>query len=164
MPYDDVKFNGWKPLGSAILLVTPSEKPCKFYGVDRTTWVKDTIEKLRQHTDREIIVRDKAERRRDRVKDNSIYKQFKEDNIYAVVTYNSIAAIESIGYGIPAFALAPTIAAPMCLDDLSKIESPMYADPEQVAKWQNWIGYCQYTVPEMTDGTVMKLIEEHNIK
>jgi hypothetical protein len=162
--YDNVKFDGWKPEGRAILLVTPSDKPCKYYGINRAEWVTETIAKIKEHTDREIIVRDKAERRSDRVKDGSIYTQFIEDDIYAVVTYNSIAAIEAIGYGIPAFALAPTIADPMCYNDLSKIESPMYADPEKVAQWQNWIGYCQYTVPEMTDGTVMRMIKEYDLK
>ena len=164
MPYNNVKFNRWKTGGSAILVVTPSEKPCKFYGVSRDKWVTDTIATLKQHTDRKIIIRDKAERRSDRVKDGSIYTQFIEDDIYAVVTYNSIAAIEAIGYGIPAFALAPTIADSMCYNDLSKIESPMYADPEQVAQWQNWIGYCQYTVPEMVDGTVVRMIKEYDLK
>ena len=162
--YNNVKFNSWKSEGRAILLVTPSEKPCNYYGINRDKWVAETIEKIKEHTDREIIVRDKAERRSDRVKDGSIYTQFIEDDIYAVVTYNSIAAIEAIGYGIPAFALAPTIADSMCYNDLSKIESPMYADPEQVAQWQNWIGYCQYTVPEMVDGTVVRMIKEYDLK
>jgi hypothetical protein len=162
--YNNVKFNSWKPEGRAILLVTPSDKPCKYYGINRDEWVAETIAKIKEHTDREIIVRNKAERRSDRVKDGSIYTQFEEDDIYAVVTYNSIAAIEAIGYGIPAFTLAPTIADALCYDDLSKIESPMYADPEQVAQWQNWIGYCQYTTSEMVDGTVMRMIKEYNLK
>ena len=164
IPYDNVKFNGWRPEGSAILLVTPSDKPCKFYGIDREQWISETIAKIKEHTDRKIIIRNKAEKRSERVKCGSIFQQFEEDDIYAVVTYNSIAAIEAIGYGIPAFALAPTIADPLCYDDLSMIESPMYADPEQVAQWQNWLGYCQYTVQEMMDGTVMKLIQEYDLK
>lgn len=163
IPYDNVRFNGWKPEGSAILLVTPSEKPCKYYGIGRDEWVASTIEELKKHTDRDIIIRDKP-KRRDRVGQNSIYKQFIEDDVYAVVTYNSIAATEAIGYGIPAFTAAPTIADSLCYTDLSMIETPLYADAEQVIKWQNWLGYCQYTVPEMTDGTVMKIINEYDLK
>lgn len=162
--YNHVKFDGWKPEGSAILVVTPSDKPCNFYGVNRDTWVSETIQTLREHTDREIIVRDKADRRSERVRAGSIYNQFIEDDVYAVVTYNSIAAIEAIGYGIPAFALAPTIAAPLCLDDLSKIESPLYEDVSKVEKWQHWMAYCQYAPYEMIDGTAMQLIKEHDLK
>ena len=39
-----IRFNKWRPPGKNILLVTPSEKPCKFYGITRDDWVKDTIE------------------------------------------------------------------------------------------------------------------------
>jgi hypothetical protein len=159
-----IEFSGWKPEGNAILLVTPSLKPCKFYGVNRDNWVRDTIKELRKYTDRPIIVRDKAERRTDRVRENSIFYQFIEDDIYAVVTYNSIAAIEAIGYGIPAFTLAPTAADDMCLKDLSQIESPRYEDEEKVKKWQNWLGYCQYSLPELKDGTALELIKEYDLK
>jgi hypothetical protein len=158
-----IKFDGWQEEGSAILLVTPSEKPCKFYGVDRGQWVENTIATLREHTDREIIVRDKAERRGDRVRDNSIFKQFVEDDIYAVVTYNSIAAIEAISFGIPAFTMAPTAADLLCLKDVQMIESPLRDDLEKVASWQNWLGYCQYSTAELTNGTALKLQQELNL-
>lgn len=159
-----LKFNGWRQPGSAILLVTPSEKPCKFYGVNRDKWVEDTIAELRKHTDREIIVRDKAERRGDRVRGNSIYYQFIEDDIHSVVTYNSIAAIEAIGFGVPAFTLAPTAADSLCLKDLSMIEHPLRADEEKVTAWQNWLGYCQYTPTEMSNGTAFRIIEEYGLE
>jgi len=160
-PY--LPFTEWKTKGSAILIVTPSDKPCMFYGVDRDTWLNETITELKKYTDRPIIVRDKLSRR-ERVGANNIYNQFINDNIYAVVTYNSIAAIEAIGFGIPAFTLAPTAADDLCLKDLSKIESPLYSDTEKVVKWQHWLGYCQYTPKEMLNGSVFKLIEEYNLQ
>jgi len=159
-----LRFKNWKPEGSAILLVTPSEKPCKFYGVDRDQWVSETITKLKKHTDREIIVRDKAERRIDRVGPNNIFQQFVEDDIYCVVTYNSIAAIEALCYGIPAFTMAPTAADDLCLKDLSMIESPLMAEPEKVIKWQNWLGYCQYYITELEDGTALEILEENDLR
>lgn len=157
-----LKFPGWKKDGRSILLVTPSEKPCRFYGISRDTWVNNTLEQLKNYTDRPVIIRDKA-LRRDRVGSGSIYNQMSDDNVYAVVTYNSIAATEAIGFGIPAFTLAPNAADPFCLKDLSKIESPYYADETQVIKWQHWLGYCQYTASEMVDNTVFDLIREHNL-
>jgi hypothetical protein len=158
-----LKFPGWRKNGKSILLVTPSEKPCKFYGINRDIWVDSTINFLKQHTDRPIIVRDKTIRR-DRVGSGSIYSQLIEDDIFAVVTYNSIAATESIGFGVPCFTLAPNAADKFCLKDLSKIEYPLYADAYAVREWQDWLGYCQYTTQEMVDGTALKLIKEYEIK
>jgi len=158
-----LKFRNWKKDGESILLVTPSEKPCKYYGINRDQWVEETIAKIKQHTDRPIIIRDKVIRR-DRVGSGSIYNQFDEDNIFAVVTYNSIAATEAIGYGIPAFTLAPNAADAFCLKDLSLIETPLYEDEEKVKAWQYWISHCQYTSRELISGLPFKYIEEYDLK
>ena len=160
-PY--LPFPGWKKDGRAILVVTPSEKPCKFYGINRDEWVDSTLKTIKEHTDRPVIVRDKTIRR-DRVGSGSIYHQLDEDNIFAVVTYNSIAATESIGYGIPCFTLAPNAADYFCEKDLSKIETPKYEDPVKVHKWQHWLAYCQYLPREMKDGTALKYIKEYGLK
>lgn len=159
---DYLNFKKWKKSGKSILLVTPSEKPCLFYGIDRDKWVTETLNELKTYTDRPIIVRDKG-LRRERIGENSIYNQFIDDDIFAVVTYNSIAATEAIGFGIPAFTLAPNAADKFCLKDLSLIETPLYSDEELVIKWQNWLGYCQYTPKEMIDGKVFSIIKEYNL-
>jgi hypothetical protein len=161
---DYLRFPGWKKHGTSILVVTPSEKPCLFYNINRNEWVKNTIEEIKKHTDRPIIIRDKTGSRRERVGSGSIYNQMIQDNVFAVVTYNSIAATEAIGFGIPAFTLAPNAADPFCLKDLSKIETPLYSDTASIIKWQHWIGYCQFTTKEMMDGTALRLIEEYNLR
>lgn len=155
-------FTKWKKNGGPILIVTPSEKPCSFYGINRDSWVADTVAEIKKYTDRPIIIRDKG-LRRERIGGNSIYHQFDEDKIFAVVTYNSIAATEAIGYGIPAFTSAPGAADDLCLKDLSKIEEPLYSDSTRVRCWQHWLGYCQYTPKEMLNGSVFKLIEEYDL-
>lgn len=159
-PY--LKFSGWKKDGRSILLVTPSEKPCKFYGIQKEEWVNTTLQKLKQHTDRPIVVRNKTPRQ-ERIKD-TIYHQIQRDNVFAVVTYNSIAAVEAIGYGVPAFTDTLTAADTFCLKDLTRIENPLYEDKEKIEKWQHWLAYCQYTVDEMRDGTVFNLIKEYNLQ
>lgn len=159
-PY--LKFPGWKKDGRSILVVTPSEKPCKFYGIDRNKFVEETIATLKEHTDRPIIVRDKVNRR-DRVGDGSIYAQLEDDDIYAVVTYNSIAATEAIGFGIPCFTLAPNAADYFCEKDLTKIETPKYLDTKAVEKWQHWLAYCQYTATEMKVGIAMDLLRRYHL-
>ena len=158
----NLNFPGWKRNGGPILLVTPSGKPCKFYGIDRDTWVSETIATLKEHTDREIIIRDKGIRR-ERIGNGSLYNQLSDDNIFAVVTYNSIAATEAIGFGIPAFTLAPNAADILCEKDLTKIEHPRYEDDYTVRKWQHWLAYCQYTVEEMIDGSAYNTMKDHDI-
>jgi len=159
----EVKFNGWKPEGKNILLVTPSEKPCKFYNITRNDWITSTTETLQKYTDRKIIVRDKGPRR-SRVRANSLYSQLDKDEIYAVVTYQSIAAIESVIHGVPAFTTAPTAADTVTLKDLSKIENPLKPDTAQMRYWLNWIAYCQYSVNELRDGTAIKIIKDYNLQ
>jgi len=158
-----LNFPGWKKDGKAILVVTPSEKPCKFYGINRDDWVKETLQTLAKYTDRPVIVRDKTIRR-ERVGEGSIYRQLDEDNIFSVVTYNSIAATEAIGYGIPCFTLAPNAADEFCEKDLSLIETPKYDDIDKVRSWQYWLAHCQYTVKEMVNGDAIKIIKEHNLR
>jgi len=157
-----LNFPGWKKDGKSILLVTPSEKPCKYYGINRDEFVNDTISKIKKHTDRDIIIRDKVNRR-DRVGKGSIYNQLQQDNIFAVVTYNSIAATEAIGFGIPCFTLAPNAADEFCEKDLSLIETPKYEDADKIRRWQHWLAYCQYTPQEMKDGIAIELIKEYNL-
>jgi hypothetical protein len=153
----------WRNTGSKILVVTPSEKPCNFYGINRDDWVKTTINTLENYTDREIIVRDKPTRK-DRIGEKSIYSQFILDDVYAVVTYNSIAATEAVAFGIPAFADAPVNAAKtVCSNDFTKIETPFYPEREQVDKWLHWLAYCQYTEKELKDGTAYKIQKEYNL-
>jgi len=159
-----IDYQGWKkaPYRKAILVVTPSEKPCKYYGITRDQWVNETLTELKKHTNRPIIIRDKS-LRRERVGQGSLFHQLDNDNIFAVVTYNSIAATEAIMYGIPAFTGAPGAADKWCEKDLSKIETPKYSDPNEIKKWLNWLAYCQYTTDEMTNGTALGLIKEYNL-
>jgi hypothetical protein len=144
--------------GSHILLVTPSEKPCKFYGIDRDVWVKETVNSLKKYTDRPIIIRDKSPR------PQRITKTIFEDleNCHALVTYQSIAAVESVLYGVPAFTLAPTAADPVCDKDLSLIESPTHQDSDKIYKWACHLAYGQFHIDEFKDGSAYRLLMNEN--
>ena len=157
-----IKFDKWKKEGKNILIVTPSDKPCKFYSLDKSEWLNNTIQKLKEHTDRQIIIREK-DTKENRLKD-TIYNQIDRDNIFAVVTFNSIAAIEALCYGIPVFTSAPTAADNLCLKDLDKIENPLYEDITKVEKWQHWLAYCQYSFLEMQQGLPFQMIKEYNLQ
>jgi hypothetical protein len=159
----ELEFVEWrKNHKGKILLVTPSEKPCKFYNIDRDRWVEDTIKTLKNYTDREIIVRDKG-KRHERVGEGSVPKYLIKEKIYATVTYQSIAAIESVCVGVPAFTMQKTAADSVTSQDLSKIESPFYPSKHQVEKWQHWLAYCQYHIKELGSGEAVRIMKEHGL-
>jgi len=143
----------------AILVVTPSEKPCQFYQIDRKTWLEQTLAEIKNHTSRPIIIRDKG-LRPDRIKDNSIAGQCRRQRIHSLVTYQSVAALEALHYGIPVFTMAPCCADPFANKDLSKIESAKYPNEEDVVNLFNFLAYCQYTLEEFRSGEALQMIEE----
>ena len=159
--FPKLKWKGWKRTGKNILLVTPSKKPCKFYGIELDKWLDETTKTIKQYTDRPIILRNKPELRVQRTVDCTIYDQL-DDDTFALVTYNSIAASEAIAYGIPAFTLAPNAASPMCLTDLSKIETPYYPDPDEVHRWCCYLSYGQFNIDELANGTAWRLLNEYS--
>ena len=98
----ELEFVEWrKNHKGKILLVTPSEKPCKYYQIDRDRWVKDTIETLKRYTDREIIIRDKGARH-ERVGTGSVPWFLIKEKIYATLrkqlTNDKAIAVDADGY------------------------------------------------------------------
>jgi hypothetical protein len=155
----DIQYRGWKKPGSKILVVLPTEKPFQYYGEDRDKWIKMVECTLKKHTDREIVWRQKASRG-ERTTD-TIYDAL-DDDIYALVTYNSIATVEAIQHGIPAFGLAPTAADPVCSNDLSQIETPVKPHEDVVYKWLSSVAYGQFTLDELLTGQAWQLVLEND--
>ena len=153
------KFNPWKKDGRKILVAAPDEKPCRFYGITKDEWVSQTVAIIKQYTDRPVEVRERAAKRIDRISTDTLQSALDND-VFALVTFNSVAAVESIFYGIPAFTLAPANAAsPVALRDLSKINEPYYADQDKLYAWACHLSYGQVHVDEMKNGSALSIIE-----
>ena len=153
-------FTPWKKDGRKILVAAPDDKPCKFYGVTREQWVADTVATIKQHTDRPVVVRERAPKRIDRIATDTL-QQALDNDVFALVTYNSVAAIESVFYGIPSFTMAPANAAsPVALQDLSKIETPYYADKDKLYAWGCHLAYGQFHITELKSGEAKRMLEE----
>ena len=153
-------FSPWKRNGRKILVAAPDEKPCKFYGITKEDWVNQTIETIKKYTDRPIEIRERAPKRIDRIATDTLQSALDND-VFALVTFNSVAAIESIFHGIPAFTLAPANAAsPVSLQDLSQIENPYYADSDKLYAWACHLSYGQFHVSELKSGKAKTLLEE----
>lgn len=150
-----LQWRGWKTSGYKILLVLPNPKACNFFGIDFDQWYSSTLETIKTHTDMPIIIRNKGSR--SERNNYSIYDAL-DDNIFCTVTLASIAAMESIAYGIPAFVAAPCAAYPLAEKDLTKIKTPFYPDETLVQKHCRSLAYGQFTYTEFLDGTAWKLL------
>lgn len=155
-------YRGWrKNPGSKILLIMSTDKPFEYYGHSKEEWIEQTITTLKAHTDREIVIRDKAGRG-ERTNDN-IYDALDKD-IWALVTYNSIAAVEAIQYGIPAFSLAPTAASVVSSTNLTQIETPLKPNEELVQRWLWSLAYGQFSSTELLTGEAWRLVLENDTR
>jgi hypothetical protein len=151
---------GWEKnkftAGSDILLCLPSEKVMKHFGLDLQQWIASTVEEIQKHTDRRIVIREKRPRS-ERVNDDTIFDALSRD-VHCLVTFNSIAAVESLMVGKPAFTLGPNAAQSLCLSDLSKIETPYIPSLDEVEELLAHLAYCQFTPEEMTNGYAWKVL------
>lgn len=144
--------------GSKILLAAPDEKPCIFYGIDLDQWIDQTIKTIKQYTDRPVVLRHRNPSRQNRIVNNL---ESALEDVHAVVTFNSIAATESILAGVPAFALAPCNAArPVANTDLSRIDDPWWPDSDQIHAWACHLAYGQFHNDELQDGTAIRILQE----
>lgn len=163
-PRDRLAKIGWEAKkfrpGRNILLVTPSNKVMTFFNIDVQQWIEETKETIKKFTDRPIIVREKQPRSV-RIHDDTIEMALDND-VHCLVTFNSIAATESLLYGKPAFTLGPNSAQLLCHSDLSKIENPYIPTLEEVEEWAAHLSYCQYTPEEIANGFAWKILNEEN--
>ena len=155
-----IPLHKWKKGGSKILIAKPDEKPMKFYNLELDQWLEETIATIKQYTDRPIEIRERAPKREDRTSTDTLQRALDND-VFALVTFNSVAAIESVFHGIPAFTMAPANAAsPVSLQDLSQIENPYYADQDKLHAWACHLAYGQFHVSELRDGSAKQKLKD----
>lgn len=147
--------------GRRIIVAAPDEKPCKFYGIDRDTWVQETVKTIKSLTDRPVVIRDRNPNRQQRIKLDPLSAVL-QDDVHALVTFNSNAATESIVQGVPAFVLAPSHAArPVANTDLKDIDDPFWPDQKLRQDWVNHLAHGQFHVDELKNGTAYRMLNEN---
>lgn len=149
-----LKWSGWKNYDKKILLVVPNPKACRFYGIDQQKWVDDTVDTIKKQTKLPIEIRIKGTRSY-RNTGYTIYDAF-DSGVQCTVTFNSIAALESVLYGIPAYVAVPCAAAPLSSTvlNLNNLYKP---NTDQILQHCYRLAYGQFTVDEMINGTAWKL-------
>lgn len=153
-----LEWRGWKNYDKKILLVVPNAKSCVHYGIDIETWKNTTVDEIKKFSNLPIEIRYKASRR-ERNNGYTIYDAF-DSGVYATVTFNSIAALESVLYGIPAFVSVPCAASPLASTDLSQLANPVKPDIDLILKQCYSLAYGQFTLEEMYNGTAWKLLQK----
>jgi hypothetical protein len=160
------RWNGWKKKGKKILIIVPNKKSCVFYGYEnpksrnpqienKPSWLMTTIETIKKHTDMEIIVREKGSRSARH--HHSIFDAL-DEGVFATVAFNSIAALESVIYGVPAFVTVPCAASPLALNDFRQIANPFYPDESLVQQHCASLAYGQFTEEEISNGTAWSIL------
>jgi hypothetical protein len=160
-PPDRWQRFGWKiprrRHGSKVIVALPDEKPCRFYGIDPEIWQSEVLHEIRQCTERPVIMRSRQRSRQDRMVNRPLSAEL--ENAHVLVTFNSLAAIESLMQGVPAIVLAPThAAAPVSGRSLDTVEDPWWPSDDLLYQWLCHLAYAQFHVSEMASGTALDII------
>lgn len=153
-------WKGWKNYNKKILLVMPNPKACRYYGIDYDTWVKETTAKIEKYSNLPIEVRIKGSRSA-RIKEYTIYDAL-DSGTYATVTMNSMAAMESVVHGIPAFVSVPCAASPLASTKIKNLSNPFKPNEKVIQQQCASLAYGQFTIEEIENGTAYELTEKYS--
>jgi len=126
------------------------------------SWLQQTVDRIRAHTDRKIIVRPHPRQRLKPMPGVQIqqpqalrgtYDEFDfRSNLgraWAVVNENSGPGSQAIIDGVPAFVGAYSMAAPVANHDFAQIEKPLMPDR---AEWLEQLCHTEWTLGEIRSG------------
>ena len=128
------------------------------YGEDVNEWVSGTVAELKKHTDRPIVVREKAHGRDIPRRVKSMLGAFK--TAWAVVTSGSTIGVEAVCRGVPVFNTRRCASSPVALSDLSRIESPLLPDMDERRQWAMNLAARQFNSTDLNSGKALRIIEE----
>ena len=139
-----IPLTPWRE-GRYILVCLQSFVTYKFFG--EPDWADTIVERLKQYTDRPVVIRPKGF--------GGIERDVK--NAHAVVAYSSSACLDGLISGIPAFSVCA--ASKPIEDPWEKMESPSRPDREPLF-WS--AAYGQFTQDEMRSGYARSIVESDN--
>jgi len=146
--------------GRHILVLPPTHVFGSLVGINAQDWLKDTLQKLRSHSDRPIVVREKPGSLLPTGKRVIVRSSLDEDlkDCYAVVTYNSKAAIECLVKGYRIFTSTKNCAYDVASHDLATIDDPW--DRPELHRWLWALAAQQFTLTEMETGYCLEVLRE----
>lgn len=153
----NISISDWEPGGVHVLLCPPGEKYANIMGFSAVTWYRDTVRRIREYTDRQIVLRVKPDHKAiehnygplPRLPHN---RHLHTDliNCKAVVVYNSNVAVDALLEGVPVVTLAECAASPLSTP-IEQINTPVYS-PEREA-FAAHLAANQWNIEEIVNGT-----------
>jgi len=162
----------WKHDGDYILLCMQKVGDASLRGTDVFSWTEKTVNQIRQHTDRKIIIRPHPLYRK-----SSLHNALKEtvlaisdvhwqeadvtkpdfipiaeqlEHAWCTVTYSSGTGIDAVINGTPNVACDKgSMVYDVSSTDISEIENPYRGDKSE---WANKIAHCQWSIEEFESG------------
>lgn len=130
--------------GSKILICPQSETFFKLNGLSREDWLNNTIQEIRQYSDRPIEIRYK-----ERTNTEAAFSEALND-IHCVVVYTSVAGVQSVLSGVPSFSTHDCAARYFSSGPLANIESPFI--PDNIYELACALANNQWTIDEIRQG------------
>lgn len=137
----------WRKSGRHVLVYLSSPTHARFFGLEN--YERETVDELRRHTDRPIVVRRKHE---------LVALEQELAECWAVVTWSSKLACEAILAGVPAFTGLESGASAVSAGTLAMIERPSLCEFRR--EWANALAWGQFTVAEIASGLAADLAKE----
>lgn len=137
-----IELKDWRKHGDHVVVVPPSRLMGAFLGLE--SWLNDTIIKIRQCTDRPVVISEK--------KRHPIAEVLK--NAWVVITDHSNAAIDAMVEGVPAIMTDPIRK----LGDITGVENP----PLDRDLFRN-LAYHQWTLEEIASGTAWEMLNIQHV-
>ena len=149
---DELIPKPWQYEGQHILVIPPSYHTAHWYGIDRLEWQDDIVKKLKKHTRKDIVVRQKF--KNDEDWGERLDKPLSEDlkDCYAMVSFHSMCAVHAVMAGVPSYCSEHSPAYPVSLglNQLDQIKDPLYTGERH--DWIKSLMCAQFTELEMMNG------------
>ena len=165
-----ISLKDWRQRGVHVLICTQRNGGWSMGGVNVVDWLRKTIEEVRKHTDRPIVVRghpgDKNAPKQLKSKEwqVSTAPSIVDDlfNAHCSITYNSSPSVASAIEGIPTFITDPNPKISQAYDvantDLSTIENPQIFDRQE---WVEKLAMCHWNFDELSSGEAWQHMRDY---
>ena len=170
----------WKQDGEYILLCMQKVGDASLRDADVFDWTENTVNDIRKHTDRKIIIRPHPLYRKsslhntlkekvlnvsnthwqetDLLKDGFVSIQEQLQKAWCTVTYTSGSGIDAVINGIPNIACdTGSMVYDVSSKDIAEVENPYRGEKKE---WTNRIAHCQWSIEEFESGECWKHVSK----
>lgn len=125
-------------------------------GQNIAQWSKQIEQQIRKHWAGDIVWRPKAGNKATR------FEKFQQQlqQAHAVVGERTMACVESVLLGVPAYTVDATVTT-LLMGGIENLQSIQYPDRSD---WWDHICWSQFHIDEFVDGTVAELVELYQIR